>query len=444
MNRPPLRRLLVALLPALALSSIASTAFAQSADMGLAAAIQSGNWGTALAVIFGVGLLSSLTPCVYPMIAITVSVFGAAEAKSKLHAAMLSTMYVAGLVVFFTVLGLVVGLTGTVNGTIMGSPWVMFPLAAFLIVMSASMFGAFEMNLPPALQNRIASMGGLGPRGAFVLGMVGGLVAMPCTGPVLGGLLAYIYTAQSVAFGATALATYALGLGALTWLVGTFAVGLPKSGRWLEWVKSFFGLVMIACALWFIRPWLFGIDEVVEKTTVWLLFAVGLLIGGLALGAVHLSFSYTSTSERFRKGLGVTMASVGAFLAVVWINAAPYLPPDARIAWNTDYEAARAQAMEEGRPLLVDFGADWCGACNELERDTFSDPRVIREGQRFIAVRIDMTAGEEMERGREILATYNQRGLPLVVMHGSDGEEIARVEEFVEADRMLELMHQVE
>jgi thiol:disulfide interchange protein DsbD len=406
-------------------------------------ALASESWGLALGMVFVGGLLTALTPCVYPMIAITVSVFGASTAKSKLHGAGLSTMYVLGTCALFTPLGLVAGLSGGVFGEQLANPWIVIPLAVLFVVLAASMFGAFEMNLPPALQNRLAQMGGLGPKGAFVLGLVGGLIAAPCTGPVLSGLLIWIGTSGNAGFGAAALFVYALGLGLPTWLVGTFAINLPKSGQWLEWVKSFFGMVMVGAALWFVKDFI-HLGELVQRTTTWLAAGGILLVVGLSIGAVHLSFHGANAVTMARKGGGIAATVAGGLILALWLNAAPVLPPGTEIAWMSDFEAAQARARQEGRPLLVDFGASWCAACEELDRHTFSDPRVVAEGQRFVPVRVDLSPGQDVARGRALLARYEQRGLPLVVLHDSRGGEAARVTEFVEAERMLQLMRAVD
>src|SRR5690606_32338698 len=176
-----------------------------------------------------------------------------------------------------------------VLGEGLSNPWVVGVLCLIFLAMAASMFGAFELALPPSLQNRLAQMGGLGPKGAFVLGLVGGLIAAPCTGPVLTVLLAWIGTTQNAILGGGALFLYAVGLGLPTWLVGTFAISLPKSGAWLDSIKSFFGIVMVGAALWFARDFI-GLRDLVERTPTWILASVVLLGIGLALGAVHLSF----------------------------------------------------------------------------------------------------------------------------------------------------------
>ena len=288
------------------------------------AALAEGSWGPVLGIMFAAGLLTSLTPCVYPMIAITVSIFGASQAKSKLHGAGLSTMYVLGMCALFTPLGLIVGLTGGVFGDFLGNPWIVIPLAVFFVVMATSMFGAFELSLPPSLQNKLAQMGGLGPKGAFTLGLVGGLIAAPCTGPVLGGLLAWITTTQNAALGGAALFAYSVGLGLPTWLVGTFAISLPKSGRWLEWVKSVFGIVMVAAALWFLRAFIpvgsGTVSDYIQRTPTWLMIAAG---SGTVAGALSVTAGVTLaahlTNGRGNFGHAFLGQMIGGAVAVPFV-----------------------------------------------------------------------------------------------------------------------------
>ena len=451
MTMAPARRLLRSLPVALAAAAVVlGVASAARADwMGDIArpfeeALSSGNYALALVFIYVAGLVTSLTPCVYPMIAITVSVFGASEAKSKLHAAFLSTMYLLGLASLFVVLGLVAGLMELDSSALYGSSWFWLVMGSILIVLSLAMFGVYELRLPSAIQNRLAQVGGVGPKGAFVLGMASAFIATPCTGPVLGGLIVYIGASGDPLFGALALFTYALGIGTLTWITGTFAVSLPKSGAWMESVKSVLGLALVVTALFFIFNNAFpAVGELVDKTPLVLGVAIGVTVLGLVMGAVHLSVYGASKLQLSRKALGLVLVSLGGVGIVLWLNAAPPLPPGAEFEWMDDYAAARALAERENRPLLVDFGASWCGACEELERHTFTDRRVIAEGRRFVPVRVDLSPGPDLAEGQALLATYDQRGLPLVVMHGSDGEEVSRVTRFVEAEQMLQMMRSV-
>lgn len=401
-------------------------------------ALDGGSALSALALSFGAGVATSLTPCVYPMIAITVSVFGARQVKGRMEGALLSSAFVAGMTCLFTVLGVVAALSGGVFGDELGSPWVAGTLAVVFFLMALSMFGAFELALPYSWTTKLGEMGGIGYKGAFVLGMASSLIAAPCVGPVLGLLLPWVGTTGNVGFGAACMVAYSLGLGLLFWVVGTFAVGLPKGGRWMEWVKSAFGLIMLGSALYFIRAWLPGYATL-EKHQTLLMVAVGLLVLGLAMGAVHLSFS-SGRGAQVRKALGILSATAGILLMVGYLEASP---AGAHAAWEHDLIAAREKAKQESSPLLIDFGASWCQACGELERHTFSDPRVIEEGRRFVKVKVDLSPGQDTKQGKEWLKTYGARGLPLVVLHDSAGDESARITEFVEPERFLEMMRSV-
>ena len=404
------------------------------------AALQEGSWAYALLLIFGAGLATSLTPCVYPMIAITVSVFGARESKSRTEAAMLSSAFVLGIAALFTPLGLFAATTGGVFGSALASPIVLVGLALLFLALAASMFGAFDIDLPSGLKNRLATVGGVGYKGAFFIGFCNALIAAPCTGPVLGFLLTWVGTTGNVAFGAVALFTYAIGLGMLFWVVGTFSVSLPKSGKWLEWVKSVFGIVMVVAAIYYLRDLIPGLMDLPQHTPTFLLTGLALFVAGIALGAIHLSFHDSAFSKRARKGLAVAVSVTGLAAMVGYTQV---LPEGVHIQWSEDYQAALTRAKSEQKPVLVDFGASWCGACKELEAKTFSDPRVVREGERFIPVRIDLSPGKTNSEKQQLLASYEQRGLPLVVLHKPTGEVAARVTSFVEADEFLHLMRAV-
>src|SRR5882724_2895039 len=182
----------------------------------------------AILAAFAGGLLVCLTPCVYPMIAITVSVFGARQSRSRLHAMGLSTAFVLGISAMFTPLGVVAGTTGKLFGSTLSNPFVLAFVAIVFLALAASMFGAFEFVLPSSLNNRLATLGGSGYGGAFLIGLVSGLIAAPCTGPVLTGILLLIGKTRSAGLGAAAMLAFSLGLGLPFWLVGTFAVSLPK------------------------------------------------------------------------------------------------------------------------------------------------------------------------------------------------------------------------
>jgi len=397
------------------------------------------SYGLALGIVFLAGLATAFTPCVYPMIVITVSVFGARKAESRWQAAMLSTCFVLGIAALFTPLLLVSAFAGDAFGGWLSNRWVLAGLAFVFVALALNMFGAFEIALPASLQNRIAQVGGASYGGAFALGLVSALIAAPCTGPVITFLMAWIATTQNVAFGGAAGFLYAIGLGSLFWVVGTFAISLPKSGKWLEWIKSVFAVAMVAMAIYYVRDLLPFARPVQRADWLWIT-AANLVVVGAVAGAIHLTYHASSTAIRVRKTLGVAAMVIGVTFAVWWLEA---LPEGARIAWAEDYPVARALAVRTRQPMLVDFGASWCGACGELDRHTFSDPRVIARARELVPVRVDLSPGSDTPEKRAVLASYDQRGLPLVVLHDRDGNEVARVTRFVNADELLRILDRV-
>jgi len=421
---------LVGLWPALALAAESSAdAYTRALERGPLAAVA--------AALIG-GALVSLTPCVYPMIAITVSVFGAKQAKSRWQGLGLSLAFVAGMVAMFVPLGVVAGLTGSLFGAVLQNQWVTVGISALFIAMAASMFGAFEFALPSALTNRLATMGGIGLRGAFVLGLVSGLVASPCTGPVLTGILAFIANTRSVVLGAGSMAAFAIGLGLPFVVVGTFAVQLPKSGRWMVHVKSFFGIVLLVVAAYFLGNAFPALARAVPGGGAGIAIALGAIVLGVLLGAVHRDFATAGGAERVAKGLGVLLVTFGGFSVTALIAR-----PTGSFAWqHVPLAQAEAQAREQQRPLLVDFGAAWCAACKELDKLTFSRADVQQEASRFVSVKVDATNDEDPVVA-ESIKRLNVRGLPTVILFDSKGMEARRFTDFVPPETMVNALRAV-
>lgn len=231
-------------------------AAAEGGEAGLAGQIQSEGLAVVLLLIFLGGIGASLTPCVYPLIPITVAVFGARTAQSRLQSFGLSCIYVSGMVVFFVAMGLIAASVGRGIGALMNSPWVLGGLAVLFIVMGLGSFGLFEMNLPAGLQNKLSQAGGKGVGGAFVMGLVAGLVATPCVGPILVSVLVFVAQSQDLLLGGLLLAVFALGMGLLFLVIGTFAgmlTRLPRSGPWMLGVKTVFGIVFIVVAFYYLK-----------------------------------------------------------------------------------------------------------------------------------------------------------------------------------------------
>lgn len=392
---------------------------------GFSSALEQGFGHAAGMALLG-GLLVCLTPCVYPMIAITVSVFGARESRSRAQGVALSAMFVLGIVAMFVPMGVTAGLTGGLFGSVLQSRWVILGIAALFLAMAASLLGAFETALPPAIVNRLARIGGMGPRGAFGLGLVCGLIAAPCTGPVLTGILAWIARSQNAWGGALAMGAFSIGLGLPFFLVGAFAVQLPKAGRWMVHVKSVLGLTMVVVALYYLNTAFPVLASVVPAGAAVYFVAIPVLLSGLLLGAIHRDFGSPRIADRVLKSAGALAVTLSAFALISRAQ-----PPGASVSWTpARFDEARSRAISEHRPLLVDFTAAWCGSCRELESVTFADPEVVRESTRFLAVKVDATGDDDPEIER-IMSEFDVVGLPTVVLFDSDGDEVTRFTDFV-------------
>ncbi|MBN1607920.1 MAG: thioredoxin family protein [Polyangiaceae bacterium] len=416
---------------ALALMTFSSLAHAAPVGDAFTRALGKGPLYAALAAFLG-GLAVSLTPCVYPMVAVTVSVFGAQQTKSRGRGAALSASFVAGIVALLVPLGVIAGKTGAAFGSHLQNRWVVVAVSAVFVAMALSMFGAFELSLPSGLNNRLVRVGGTGYAGAFGLGLVCALIATPCTGPVLTGILAWIAQVQDAFLGAAAMAAFAVGLGAPFFLVGAFAVQLPKSGRWMMHVKSVFGIVLLVVALYFLATTFPSLSRVASPRPLFLAGFGGVVLVGLLLGAVHRDFAEPGFGPKVKKGLAVLLTTAGLFLFVTGA-----VRPSQTLAWAPlSLAEARKKAAAESRPMLVDFTAEWCGACKQLDRVTFSDPAVMNEARRFVAVQVDATDDEDPEvvRAMKELAVI---GLPTVVLIDSEGREAVRYTDFVNARELL-------
>ncbi|MGD0679710.1 MAG: cytochrome c biogenesis protein CcdA [Polyangiaceae bacterium] len=398
----------------------------------------------ALGASYLFGLATSLTPCVYPMIAVTVSVFGARQTSSRLHGTLLSLTFVLGIVCLFTPLGVASAFLGRGFGSALGDPRVVAIIAVVFLSLAASLFGAFELTLPSSINNRLSGFGGAGFGGAFFLGLICGVVAAPCVGPFLFGLLGWIATTRNITLGSAAMAVYGLGLGTLFFLVGAFALHLPKAGAWMMGIKWAGGVVLAFLALAYLRD-AFREETIRKAVGSGLAYGVagcGLFFIGLALGVVHVAAerrrSPIAHLSRPFKLASILPAVVGLLLVTTWWQVrAPMLE------WESSEPSAIIRSASEHRPLLIDFGANWCAACKELERETFPDPRVQEEGARFVALHVDATDEEDPEVMRVRQKYEATEGLPVLVLLRSDGKEALRFTEFVSAERLAEALASV-
>ena len=251
----------------------------------------------------------------------------------------------------------------------------------------------------------------------------------------MSALLIYIATTGKVVVGSAMMFSFALGLGVPFFLVGTFAVSLPKGGAWMLGVKWFFGVMLTVLALYFLRTAFPVLASFVHRDSTFLFGSVALLAVGLVLAGVHVAAERRkSPIAHLSKPMKLTsapLAIVGGFILVAWV-----LTPRAQLKWLDSEELGVQTAQTNHSPMIVDFGATWCGACNELATHTFSDEHVREEAGRFVAVRVDATDDENAQVAK-MKDKYRVVGLPTVVVLDSSGQEKVRFNEFVPAERFL-------
>lgn len=386
------------------------------------------SFSSQLILVYLAGVGTSFTPCVYPLIPITLALFGARENPSHLRALLLSSCFVLGLAVTFTTLGVAAALTGTIFGGILGSFWVALALALLLFTLALSNLGIFSLPLFSRVQTWASKIGGKGPKGAFLAGMACGPVAAPCVGPILVPLLALVAAQHQVARGSLLLFTYALGVGTLFLVLGTFSSllsHLPKSGRWLLAVKFTISVVLCVLAIDFLSPHLPGVLQRVLHSRTTGVVAI------LLAWATWLASALRSRAGIFERIARLLLLAVGIWSIFFSAPRATEIPlaashqgtaTDAPLQWMTDFTHALEKAKTGNTPLIVDFSAEWCAACKELEHKTFSDPNVKKLLRQATLVRVDFTVSSD--ESDALSERYGVVGLPWVFVASPEGELI--------------------
>jgi thiol:disulfide interchange protein DsbD len=359
------------------------------------------------------------------MIPITISIFGGRGGSSRARSFLLATAYVAGIAVMFGTLGTTFALLGKAFGTFLANPWVVVPLALFFFAMAASMFGAFDLTLPASLQERLSRVGGRGFLGAFLMGLVGGLIAAPCTGPPLAGILAFVATTRDGVLGFLLLATYAAGIGVPFWAIAGFSMQLPKSGPWMNAVKSVFGIALLSAGLYYLRPIVPALTRFTGPSGLFLGLALAAAMIGILLGAVHLPFS-AGRGKAMRKAAGILLTVTGLFAAINYM-----LTPDLKVEWLRSEPAAAAQAQASGKPLLVDFMADWCLPCQEMDVKVFGRAEVAPTLADFVLLRIDLSRESDDDSLGAVKTKYQVETLPAIRFAKPDGKLLGQINRLI-------------
>jgi thiol:disulfide interchange protein DsbD len=364
--------------------------------------------------IFAGGLALNLTPCVYPVIPLTVGFFGRESQGSTSRAFGLSALYVLGMATTYSVLGVAAALSGRLFGALLQNPLVLGGIAAILVAMALSMFGMWEIRMPTALMNRAGARSG--PVGAFAMGLFVGVVAAPCVGGFIVGLLAFVAARQDALLGFVFFFVLSLGLGLPYLFLGAFSGSLsrlPRAGAWMESVKKVFGWVLLAMAAYFLR------SVVPAPFGAWLLPVV--LVIAVAVLLV--------------RGFGLAWP-LRAAIAILFLGVALFFVPRRLSGWQP-YDASKAAAA--GRPTVIDFSAEWCLPCLELDRRTFSDARVREALSHRELFKADMTRTASPE-AVALAAKYDILGVPTVIFLDAEGHERKdlRLVGFEDADAFLD------
>ncbi len=454
---PPQTQTVSVELPATGSPAAAPAAVDADESGKIAGILRNAGFWANLAFFFIAGLGLALTPCVLPMIPILSGIIaGQGHKNSHARGFALSLAYVLGMAVTYAAAGIAAGMTGTLLSAALQNAWVLGAFALVFVVLSFSMFGFYELQLPVTLQSKLSEESGhlRGGRGigVFAMGALSALIVGPCVAAPLAGALLYIGQTGDAVLGGTALFVMALGMGVPLIAVGVAGGSLlPKTGPWMEAVKKGFGVLLLATAVWLVSP-------VIPPVAAMLAWAALLIIPAIFLHALDPLPQHAGGWQRFWKGIGIVMLLTGAALLIgalagsrdplqplaglrgqavaAEVNKLPFEP--VRSVAELD---ARLAAVD--RPVMLDFYADWCVSCKEMERYTFADPAVRAKMADFTLLKADVTANTAEDKA--LLARFGLYGPPGIIFFTPAGREIRglRVVGFQEASVFMKQLARV-
>jgi len=406
----------------------------------LAGTLAGGNTLLTLVTFFGLGLLLSLTPCIFPMIPILSGIIiGHGKNITTGRAFSLSLIYVLAMSVAYTLAGVLAGLFGANLQAAFQNPWSLGLFALVFVLLALSMFGLYDLQLPASWQTRMdrisRSQHGSKIAGVAVMGFFSAIIVGPCVAPPLMGALIYIGKTGDAILGGAALFSLSLGMGAPLLIVGTTAGKfIPKAGGWLNSVKAIFGVLLLAVAIWLL-------DRVLPGRLTMFLWAALMVFSGIYLGALDHLTSESPGWKRFWKGFGLLILVYGLLLFIgAAAGATDPLKPltgfgasqpasslekqplkFVKIKTVADLQQELAKAADANKTVMLDFYADWCSSCKELEQITFNEPRVQNLLTGSVLLQADVTANDQ--EAKKLLQHFDLIGPPAVIFFGPDGEE---------------------
>ena len=413
-----------------------------------------GSFWVIISFFFGAGLLLAFTPCMFPMVPILSGIIvGRGHKITHAHGFILSLAYVMGMALTYAAVGVAAGLSGTLLSNALQTPWALGSFAAIFVVLSLSMFGLYELQLPTALQSKLTDtsnkLHGGHLSGVFVMGALSAIIVGPCVAAPLAGALLYIGKTHDAILGGMALFSMALGMGLPLLLIGASAgTLLPKAGAWMEAVKQFFGVMLLALAIWIIQPLL-------PVSVQMLLWAALLIFSAMYLRALDGLPHNSSGWQKLLKGIGLFALLLGAaYLIGALSGARDILRPlanfgQAKTQTPTTLQFSRVKNIADldqrisqarGQVVMFDFYADWCISCKEMERFTFSDADVKAKLKTVLLLQADVTANSESDTA--LLKRYDLFGPPGILFFDAQGKELGdfRVTGYQDATRFLKTL----
>lgn len=408
------------------------------------------NWFFIFGGFLGFGLLLAFTPCVLPMLPILSSIIiGQGKKRTTLRSFYLSITYALAIAITYAVAGAIAALAGSYVQAFFQNPWVIGLFSLFFVLLAFSLFGFYELRLPASLNHKLTQLShrqqGGTYLGVFIMGCLSVLIISPCVTAPLIGTLTYLSSTGNVLLGGSALFAMGLGMGIPLVIAGTFeGKWLPKSGPWLVGVKSLFGVLLIALAIWLVQ-------RVILIQFAMMLWAAFCII--LAVYLSTLTRTYGRGWHTFWRGIGIILLIYGGALFIGALQGnISFLQPLAntkklavapalnfeKIKTEQDLQRILATAKQQNKPVLIDFYADWCIACKEIEHFVFADTQVQEALKNYILVRADVTANDAQDKA---LQQYlNVIAPPTIIFYGADGQEIksARIVGEISAVRFLQ------